>query len=253
MLKQIFVILLALMVPLALAAPGDVDDDGVRDGDDNCPDVANPSQANFDRDSLGDACDSDVDGDNVADNAELGHVLDNCLMLANDQADMDGDGLGDVCDDDMDGDGFANDVDVCPAMVDDQSDIDGDGIGDVCDDDMDNDGVLNADDLCPQLATLDHGDLDEDGVGDACDDDIDGDTIANGADLCPRHPDTGLDTDGDGLGDACDADKDGDGHIDVAGVPVEGLLAADDQQVPGISLLAVTLVLAFVGLIHRRK
>jgi hypothetical protein len=41
----------------------DGDGDGVSDVADNCPLVANPNQANFDLDSFGDACDSDIDGD----------------------------------------------------------------------------------------------------------------------------------------------------------------------------------------------
>jgi hypothetical protein len=36
----------------------DSDGDGITDGSDNCPDVANASQADCDTDGLGDACDS---------------------------------------------------------------------------------------------------------------------------------------------------------------------------------------------------
>jgi hypothetical protein len=41
----------------------DKDQDGVCDGDDNCPDIPNPYQWNFDGDNLGDDCDYDTDND----------------------------------------------------------------------------------------------------------------------------------------------------------------------------------------------
>ncbi|MBT8135413.1 MAG: trypsin-like peptidase domain-containing protein, partial [Gammaproteobacteria bacterium] len=42
--------------------PGDTDSDGVLDGADNCPERANPSQADTDTDGIGNACDADIDG-----------------------------------------------------------------------------------------------------------------------------------------------------------------------------------------------
>lgn len=43
--------------PIALATSLDGDGDGVRDGNDNCPDAANASQTDADGDGLGDPCD----------------------------------------------------------------------------------------------------------------------------------------------------------------------------------------------------
>ncbi|MBX2880419.1 MAG: thrombospondin type 3 repeat-containing protein [Granulosicoccus sp.] len=45
--------------------PSDSDGDGIYDGSDNCPILANPGQENADGDDLGDACDPDPDGDGV--------------------------------------------------------------------------------------------------------------------------------------------------------------------------------------------
>jgi hypothetical protein len=58
----------------------DLDADGVKDQDDNCPTVYNPAQENSDRDEIGDSC-------------------DNCLYIYNpNQADSNLNDIGDVCD-----------------------------------------------------------------------------------------------------------------------------------------------------------
>ena len=117
---------------LARFSPGagggaDTDGDGVADGSDNCPSIANANQA-----------DADGDGD--------GNVCDNCVNVANaNQADGDGDAVGDVCDtrpsasnanqSDTDGDQHGNACDNCPSIANaDQADADADGTGDACED-----------------------------------------------------------------------------------------------------------------------
>lgn len=78
-------------------ACADLDGDGICNGADNCPSVANPLQADSDFDGIGDACEGgigpDQDGDGIPD------AIDNCVVEFNPaQDDYDGDGVGDVCD-----------------------------------------------------------------------------------------------------------------------------------------------------------
>jgi hypothetical protein len=98
------------------ACDTDDDNDGVADTIDNCHYVSNPTQANWNNDSLGDAC-QDTDGDNYLDS------VDNCKGLANpSQSNADSDNYGDICDN-------------CPnAKNNDQADFDNDFIGNACDD-----------------------------------------------------------------------------------------------------------------------
>ena len=130
----------------------DTDSDGVADDVDNCPNIANPDQLDTDGDLRGDVCDTDDDGDGVADGSDA-FPLDSSESL-----DTDSDGVGNNADDDDDGDGVADGSDAYPLIsLDGRSDTDGDGLPDECDS------------TCLAIGMSADSDDDGDGISDAYD------------------------------------------------------------------------------------
>ncbi|MFA4975021.1 MAG: thrombospondin type 3 repeat-containing protein, partial [bacterium] len=91
--------------------------------DDNCQFAVNPEQIDIDRDTLGNVCDDDMDGDTITNNP----AMDNCPFMPNeDQMNFDfayigvpfngieGDEYGDECDPDDDADATLDFQDNCP-------------------------------------------------------------------------------------------------------------------------------------------
>ena len=142
----------------------DSDEDGLCDGGDNCPAVANLDQADRDLDGIGDVCDvCPDDALNDGDNDGLCGSVDNCPAVANPgQENTDGDDQGDACDvcafdadNDEDGDGICGDVDNCPALANvDQRDDDADGFGDAC---VATDAEIGPDTLIDPTAVISSG------------------------------------------------------------------------------------------------
>jgi len=82
---------------LVSTANPDGDSDGVSDAVDNCPSESNTNQANLDGDTLGDACDDDIDGDGSLNDVDCAvrdpSVFPGATEISNNGVDNDCDGL----------------------------------------------------------------------------------------------------------------------------------------------------------------
>ena len=211
----------------ALAVVNDSDGDGIDNNLDNCPNVANASQADADGDGVGDVC-------------------DNAPTVANpDQLDTDGDGEGDVVDTDDDGDGVPDTQDAFPTNAAESIDKDGDGVGDSADPDLDNDGVLDIIDNCIYTPNPDQLDSDGDGLGDACDSDNDNDGFSDADEItCGSDPllasSLPADADSDSIADCIDPDDDNDGFSDADEIACgsDPLLASSKPSDVDLDLIA---------------
>ena len=132
----------------------DVDSDNIADKKDNCVDVFNPDQLDFDGDNIGDLCDSDDDNDGFPDD------IDSHPLNSEEYNDLDNDGIGDNSDNDIDGDGVDNFEDHYPYNPNEKWDTDSDGIPNGVDSDDDGDGwndTVDPFDLSPMTSLMSDG------------------------------------------------------------------------------------------------
>ena len=106
--------------PLDATETLDTDSDGIGNNSDNCIFEANADQRDMDADTQGDACDSDIDGDNYF------NWEDACPLDPYDWVDTDLDGLCNNLDTDDDDDGVSDENDSFPLNP--TNDSDGDGV-----------------------------------------------------------------------------------------------------------------------------
>ena len=153
--KKLLLIILGITISIsfvswsAIVSFADEDKDGVMDSFDNCPRIANPTQSDFDGDTLGNECDSDDDNDGISDK------IDEFDENPAEYADFDKDGKGNNADNDDDNDNIVDAIDAFDLDASEWADFDFDGIGGTKDPDDDNDGILDVKDDEPTPLTED--------------------------------------------------------------------------------------------------
>lgn len=105
------VTVLAIAILFLSSGYGDLDADGVVDTKDNCIEISNPNQENFDGDVFGDICDNDDDNDTIIDS------IDSFDTLPGSWADFDFDGIATEDDTDDDNDGILDTDDPEPILI----------------------------------------------------------------------------------------------------------------------------------------
>jgi hypothetical protein len=208
----------------------DDDNDGVDDGLDNCPLVANANQADTDGDAAGDACDKDDDNDGFSDILDCQPLDPMAFPGAQEQCNDEDDDCDGKTDEegaagcsivyrDQDGDGYGKNGDskcLCMPQAPYVAIVDGDcadqnpqinpAAPELCD------GIDNN---CSGKADESFTDTDKDGVANCVDDDDDADGIPDAEDNCVLQPNPEqADSDMDGMGDICDKDDDNDSYAD---------------------------------------
>ena len=143
---------------VALAQGTDTDGDGFPDVSDNCPLVANPSQADCNGDGVGDACTPGND-------CNLNGIPDSCDIASGYATDCDGNSVPDACQicaaaEDEDGDGYLDSCEFAVGNFDLDGDVDGFDLGFLLTQwdqvnppfgDINHDGMVNGMDLATML------------------------------------------------------------------------------------------------------